>query len=70
MLTAFYIFVAVCTLFVIASLQIVRKHEKTMAQKREQARKIAEETGEMPFVAEEEFFSSPIYKAMEVVAHL
>ena len=70
MLTAFYIIVAVCVVFVVASLQIVRAHEKKMAAKREEARRIAEETGQEPFVEEEEFFSSPIYRAMEAVAHL
>lgn len=70
MLTAFYILVAVCVVFVIASLRVVRAHEKNMAAKREEARRIAEETGEEPFVAEEEFFTSPIYKVMEAVAHL
>jgi len=70
MLTAFYIIVAICTIFVIVSLQVVRAHEKKMAEKREAAAKTFSETGEMPFVSEEEFFSSPIYKAMEVIAHL
>ena len=70
MLTAFYIFVAICVVFVAASLQAVRGHEKRMARKREEAARIAAETGEEPFVPEEEFFTSPIYKAMEVIAHL
>ena len=70
MLTAFYIIVAICVLFVIGSLWAVRAHEKKMAILREEAEKKAAETGEEPFVPEEEFFSSPIYKAMEAVAHL
>jgi len=70
MLTAFYIFVAVCVVFVIVSLWSVRAHEKRTALKREEAARIAEETGEAPFIPEEEFFTSPIYKAMEVIAHL
>lgn len=70
MLTAFYIFVAICVVFVVASLQVVRAHEKTMAQKREEASRMAGETGEEPFIPEEEFFTSPIYKAMAAIAHL
>lgn len=70
MLTAFYIIVAVCVVFVVASLQAVRAHEKKMAQKREEAAKYLAETGEELFVEEEEFFQSPIYKAMEVIAHM
>lgn len=70
MLTAFYLLVAVCALFVILSLQVVRAHEKTVMARKEEARKVFEETGEMPLIAEEEFFASPIYKAMEVIAHM
>ena len=70
MLTAFYIIVAICVVFVVASLKVVAAHEKKMEAKRAEARRIAEETGEEPFVAEEEFFESPIYKAMEAIAHL
>ena len=70
MLTVFYLFVALCVVFVVLSLNIVRAHEKNMAALREEARKTFEETGEMPFIPEEEFYASPIYKAMEVIAHL
>ena len=65
MLTVFYIVVAVLTLFVILSLAVVRAHEKKRA---ETAERIASET---PLPAqEEEFFSSPIYQAMEFIAHM
>ena len=70
MLIAFYIFVAVCVVFVVTSLQAVKAHEKKMAEKEAEAKRIAEETGEEPAVIEEEFFQSPIYKAMSVIAHL
>lgn len=70
MLIAFYIFVAVCVVFVVVSLQVVKAHEKRMAEKQAAAQKRAEETGEEPVVYEEEFFSSPIYRAMSVIAHL
>ena len=71
MLYAFYIFVAVCVAFVVLSLLVVQAHEKNMARRREEAEALAEATGEEPLpVREEEFFDSPIYKAMEAVAHL
>ena len=70
MLTAFYIIVAICVVFVVLSLQVVRAHERKTAQERVEAQRIAEETGEEPFIPEEEFFSSPIYRTMEVIAHL
>lgn len=69
MLTAFYIFVAVCAVFVILSLQVVRAHEKKTARLREEADRAAQ-SGEAPEIREEEFFRSPIYKAMEVIAHM
>ncbi len=71
MLNAFYIFVAVCTVFVIISLQVVRAHEKKMAAVA-MAISAAEQAGtEAPVVLpEEEFFTSPIYKAMEFIAHM
>lgn len=64
MLTAFYVVVAVCALFVILSLAVVRSHEKHREE-----RAAAPEDTPLP-AQEEEFFSSPIYKAMEAVAHL
>ncbi len=71
MLTAFYIIVAICVVYVVLSLQVVRAHEKKMAALREEAEKMAAETGEEPFLPQEEdFFFSPIYKSMEVIAHL
>ena len=65
MLTAFYIICAVLTAFVVLSLAIVRAHEKKAAERAE----AAAASGREP-LPEEEFFSSPIYKVMEVVAHL
>ena len=67
MLTAFYIIVAVCVVFVVLSLQVVKAHEKKMAKKAEEKR---DEASDMPVAQEDEFFDSPIYKAMEVIAHL
>ena len=70
MLTAFYIFVAVCAVFVILSLQVVRAHEKKIRQMQEKI-EAAKAAGETLYVKpEEEFFTSPIYKAMEVIAHM
>lgn len=70
MLTAFYIFVAVCVVFVILSLQVVRAHEKKVREK-QAVIEAARTAGESPYVKpEEEFFTSPIYKAMEVIAHM
>lgn len=70
MLTAFYIFVAVCAVFVILSLQVVRAHEKKVRQIQEEI-EAAKAAGENLYVkSEEEFFTSPIYKAMEVIAHM
>ncbi len=66
LLTLFYIFVAVCACFVILSLQIVRAHERKLARKTE-AKALGEAVEDIP---EEEFFTSPIYKAMEVIAHM
>ncbi len=62
MLTAFYIFVAAMTAFVILSLAIVRNHEKAASRRAEEP-----EEKRLP---EEEFFDSPIYKAMEFIAHM
>ena len=67
MLTAFYIFVAVATCFVILSLAVVRAHEKKLAKKAERAP--AESDG-LPVKQEDEFFTSPIYLAMEFIAHM
>lgn len=66
MLTAFYVIVAVCAAFVCLSLAVVRAHERHVKEKAEST-----EQRDTPLEAqEEEFFSSPIYKAMEAVAHL
>ena len=67
MLTAFYILVAVCVAFVVLSLQVVRAHEKKLAEKADEP---PAGDSELPAAQEEEFFSSPIYKVMEVIAHL
>lgn len=67
MLTAFYIFVAVATCFVILSLQVVRAHEKKLAAKKDAEKPEGDLPPEAP---EEEFFSSPLYKAMEFIAHM
>ena len=65
LLTLFYIFVAAAACFVILSLAVVRAHEKRVAAKEE----TAPEDG-LPQAQEEEFFSSPIYKAMDFIAHM
>lgn len=71
MLTAFYILVAVCTVFVVISLQVVRAHEKKRAAIQEAVAAAEQAETEAPAVLpEEEFFTSPIYKAMEFIAHL
>ena len=64
MLTVFYILVAIVTLFIILSLQVVRAHDRKLDRREEQR----EETP-LP-VQEDEFFESPIYKVMEVIARL
>ncbi len=64
MLTFFYILVAVCTVFVILSLAVVRAHEKRVKERAEQ-----ESDSPLP-VQEDEFFTSPIYKAMDFIAHM
>ena len=66
MLTAFYILVAVCAAFVILSLQVVRAHERKRARREAEAPAERQEPEEQ----EEEFFRSPIYRAMEVIAHM
>lgn len=71
MLSAFYIFVAVCTVFVIISLQVVRAHEKKMAAIAAAVSEAEQAETEAPAVLpEDEFFASPIYKAMEFIAHM
>ena len=67
MLTAFYIFVAVAACFVILSLAVVRAHEKKLAERSTQTH--AEPDG-LPEAQEEEFFTSPLYIAMEFIAHM
>lgn len=67
MLTAFYIFVAAAACFVILSLAVVRAHEKKLAEKTEPA---PEETEGLPVKQEDEFFTSPLYIAMEFIAHM
>ena len=65
MLTAFYILVAICVVFVVVSLKVVQAHEKKVAQRAEQPVE-----SDMPVEQDDEFFTSPIYKAMEAIAHL
>lgn len=67
MLTAFYVIVAVAACFVILSLAIVRAHEKKAAEK---AEKLKDLPPDMPREQDDEFFESPIYKAMEFIAHM
>ncbi len=67
MLTAFYIFVAVAACFVILSLAVVRAHEKKAASKEELP---ALESDGLPKAQEDEFFTSPLYRAMEIIAHM
>lgn len=67
MLTAFYIFVAAAACFVILSLAVVRAHEKKCAGKTEA---VTEEPDGLPVKQEEEFFTSPLYIAMEYIAHM
>ena len=67
MLTAFYIFVAAAACFVILSLAVVRAHEKKLAKKKETA---AEEAESLPVAQEDEFFTSPLYIAMDYIAHM
>ena len=67
MLTAFYVLVAVCTVFVILSLNVVRAHEKKLAEKEKNA---PPENSDLPQAQEEEFFTSPIYKAMDFIAKM
>jgi len=67
MLTAFYIFVAAAACFVILSLAVVRAHEKKLAEKTDP---VMEEPEGLPVEQEEEFFASPLYIAMEYIAHM
>ena len=67
MLTVFYIFVAVAACFVILSLAVVRAHEKKLARKEETREEVPDG---LPEAQEDEFFTSPLYIAMEFIAHM
>ena len=67
MLTAFYIFVAAAACFVILSLAVVRGHEKKLANKADTPSPAAEG---LPEAQEDEFFSSPLYRVMDFIAHM
>ena len=67
MLYVFYAVVAIAAVFVIVSLQVVKAHEKKVA-----AREASVEAADpaMPVEQDDDFFYSPLYKAMEFVAHM
>ena len=67
MLTAFYLLVAVAACFVILSLTVVRAHEKKL-EKKEKTHDLLSDG--LPEAQEDEFFTSPIYLAMEYIAHM
>ncbi len=65
-LNIFYILVAICVCFVVLSLAVVRAHERKLAEKAERT----PASDGLPEEQEDEFFTSPIYKAMSFIAHM